>query len=44
MTSDLELNCPETLYSIKDTLLAWEAYVNIAKASEVDNKQKWNKQ
>ena len=25
-------------------LLSWETYVNIAKASEVDNKQKWNKQ
>ena len=25
-------------------LLAWETYVNIDKASEVDNKQKWNKQ
>ena len=30
--------------SIQGALLAWETYVNIAKASEVDNIQKWNKQ
>ena len=29
--------------SIQGALLAWETYVYIAKASEVD-KQKWNKQ
>jgi hypothetical protein len=30
-----------SLNSIHRTLLAWEIYVNIAKASEVDNIQKW---
>ena len=29
---------------IQGALLAWETYVNIAKASEVENIQKWNKQ
>jgi hypothetical protein len=32
-----------SLNSIQGALLAWETYVNIAKASEVDNIQKWNK-
>ena len=31
-------------YSIQVALVEWETYVNIAKASEVDNVQKWNKQ
>ena len=30
--------------SISGALLTWETYVNIAKASEIDIKQKWNKQ
>jgi hypothetical protein len=33
-----------SLYSIQKALLAGETYVYIAKASELDNKQTWNKQ
>ena len=32
------------LNSIQGALSAWETHVNVDKASEVDNIQKWNKQ
>ena len=39
------LNEQQTWFKKTDCpLLAWETYVNIAKASGVENKQKWNKQ
>ena len=36
--------CQFNSIKFKRALLAWETYVYIAKASEIDNKQKWNKQ
>ena len=40
----LSRSLSHSLNSIQRALLAWQTHVYIAKASEIDNKQKWNKQ